>query len=36
MRVVVIGCGAAGASAAVFLKRAGHEVEIFEQAPECR
>jgi 2-polyprenyl-6-methoxyphenol hydroxylase-like FAD-dependent oxidoreductase len=36
MRVAVIGCGAAGAAAAVFLKRAGHEVEIFEQAPECR
>jgi 2-polyprenyl-6-methoxyphenol hydroxylase-like FAD-dependent oxidoreductase len=36
MRVAVIGCGAAGASAAVFLKRAGHEVDVFEQAPECR
>ncbi len=36
MRVAVIGCGAAGASAAVFLKRAGHAVEVFEQAPECR
>jgi 2-polyprenyl-6-methoxyphenol hydroxylase-like FAD-dependent oxidoreductase len=36
MRVVVIGCGAAGASTAVFLKRAGHEVEIYEQAPVCR
>lgn len=36
IRVAVIGCGAAGASAAVFLKRAGHEVEVYEQAPECR
>lgn len=36
MRIAVIGCGAAGASAAVLLKRAGHEIEIFEQAPECR
>ena len=36
LRIAVIGCGAAGASAAVFLKRLGHEVEIFEQAPECR
>jgi len=36
MRVAVIGCGAAGAAAAVFLKRAGHEVTVFEQAPECR
>ncbi len=36
LRVAVIGCGAAGASAAVFLKRASHEVEVFEQAPECR
>ena len=36
MRIAIVGCGAAGASAAVFLKRAGHEIEIFEQAPECR
>ena len=36
MRVAIIGCGAAGASAAVFLKRAGHDVVIFEQAQECR
>ncbi len=36
MRVAVIGCGAAGAAAAVFLKRAGHEVLVFEQAAECR
>jgi len=36
MRVAVIGCGAAGAAAGVLLKRAGHEVTVFEQAPECR
>lgn len=36
MRVAVIGCGAAGASAAVLLKRIGNEVEVFEQATECR
>ena len=36
MRVAVVGCGAAGAAAAIFLKRAGHEVVVFEQAPECR
>lgn len=36
IRAAVIGCGAAGAAAAVFLKRAGHEVVVFEQAPECR
>lgn len=36
MNVAVVGCGAAGAAAAVFLKRAGHEVAVFEQAPECR
>lgn len=34
--MAVIGCGAAGAAAAVFLKRAGHEVTVFEQAPESR
>ena len=36
LRVAVVGCGAAGAAAAVFLKRAGHEVVVFEQAPVCR
>lgn len=36
MNIAVVGCGAAGAAAAVFLKRAGHEVVVFEQAPECR
>lgn len=36
MRIAVIGCGAAGAAAGVFLKRAGHAVTVFEQAPESR
>ncbi len=36
MKIAVIGCGAAGAAAAVFLKRDGHDVLVFEQAPECR
>lgn len=36
MKVAVVGCGAAGAAAAVFLKRDGHDISIFEQAPECR
>ncbi len=36
MNVAVVGCGAAGAASAVFLKRAGHRVIVFEQALECR
>ncbi len=36
MNVAVVGCGAAGAAAAVFLKRARHDVVVYEQAPECR
>ena len=36
MHIAVIGCGAAGSAAAVFLKRAGHAVTVFEQAPESR
>lgn len=36
LNIAVVGCGAAGAAAAVFLKRAGHEVSVFDQAPECR
>ena len=36
MHFAVIGCGAAGAAAGVFLKRVGHAVTVFEQAPECR
>lgn len=36
LRIAIVGCGAAGAAVAVFLKRDGHEVEVFEQAPESR
>lgn len=36
MKVAIIGCGAAGAATAILLKRAGHELRVFEQAPECR
>jgi 2-polyprenyl-6-methoxyphenol hydroxylase-like FAD-dependent oxidoreductase len=34
--VAVIGCGSAGPAAAVLLKRRGHDVVLFERAPECR
>jgi FAD-dependent urate hydroxylase len=36
LRVGVVGCGSAGPAAAVFLKRAGHDVVLFERAPDCR
>lgn len=36
LRVAVVGCGSAGPAAAVLLQRAGHEVVLFERAPECR
>ncbi len=36
LRVAVIGCGSAGPAAATLLKRQGHEVILFERAPECR
>ena len=36
LRIAVVGCGSAGPAAAVLLKRAGHEVILFERAPECR
>lgn len=35
LRVAVVGCGSAGPAAAVLLKRAGHEVVLFERAPVC-
>lgn len=30
-KIAVVGCGAAGAAVAVFLKRAGYEVVVYEQ-----
>lgn len=35
-KIAVIGCGTAGPAAAVLLRRQGHEVTVFERAPECR
>lgn len=34
MRVAIIGCGTAGPAAAALLSEHGHDVEIFERAPE--
>jgi 2-polyprenyl-6-methoxyphenol hydroxylase-like FAD-dependent oxidoreductase len=34
LRVAVIGAGTAGAAAALFLSRAGHDVVVFERVPE--
>ena len=34
--MAVVGCGSAGPAAAVLLRRQGHEVSLFERAPECR
>ncbi len=36
MKIAVIGCGIGGQAAALFLKRQGHEVEIFERFPEAK
>lgn len=36
LRIAIVGCGTAGPAAAVLLKRQGHEVTLFERAPECR
>ncbi|MFD0896073.1 FAD-dependent monooxygenase [Luteolibacter ambystomatis] len=36
LRIAVVGCGSAGPAAATLLERAGHEVVVFERAPECR
>ncbi|MEM7010797.1 MAG: NAD(P)/FAD-dependent oxidoreductase [Verrucomicrobiota bacterium] len=36
LRVAVVGCGTTGPATALLLARLGHEVEIFEQAPECK
>jgi 2-polyprenyl-6-methoxyphenol hydroxylase-like FAD-dependent oxidoreductase len=34
LRIAVVGAGTAGAAAALFLSRAGHEVVVFERVPE--
>lgn len=34
LRVAIIGCGLGGATAALFLQRAGFEVKVYEQAPQ--
>ena len=36
LRIAIVGCGTAGPAAAVLLRRLGHEVVLFERAPECR
>jgi len=36
LRVAVAGCGTAGPAAAILLARQGHEVIVFERAPECK
>lgn len=36
MKIAVIGCGVGGQAAALFLTRAGHQVEIFERFPEAK
>lgn len=36
MRFAVVGCGTAGAAAAILLARDGHEVEVFERVAEPR
>jgi len=34
VNIAVVGCGVAGPAAAIFFKRAGHEVSVFERAPQ--
>lgn len=36
LKVAVVGCGSAGPAAATLLARRGHEVVLFERAPDCR
>ncbi len=36
LKIAVVGCGIAGACSAILLKRQGHDVFLFEQAPELR
>jgi 2-polyprenyl-6-methoxyphenol hydroxylase-like FAD-dependent oxidoreductase len=34
MRIAVVGCGTAGAAAALFLARAGHQITVLERVPD--
>jgi 2-polyprenyl-6-methoxyphenol hydroxylase-like FAD-dependent oxidoreductase len=36
VKIAIIGCGVGGQAAALFLKRAGHDIEIFERFPEAK
>jgi 2-polyprenyl-6-methoxyphenol hydroxylase-like FAD-dependent oxidoreductase len=36
LRIAIVGCGTAGPAAAVLLRRLGHEVVLFERAPDCK
>jgi 2-polyprenyl-6-methoxyphenol hydroxylase-like FAD-dependent oxidoreductase len=36
LRIAIVGCGTAGPAAAVLLRRQGHEVVLFERAPDCK
>lgn len=36
MKIAISGCGIAGAAVAGLLARGGHQVEVFEQAQECK
>ncbi len=36
MKIGISGCGIAGTAAALLLAKAGHQVHVFEQAPECQ
>lgn len=36
LRIAIVGCGTAGPAAAALLSRQGHEVVMFERAPECK
>ena len=36
MKIAIVGCGIAGTTVAFLFAEQGHEVTLFEQAPECR
>lgn len=36
MRIAISGCGITGTAVAFFLAKAGHDVVLFEQAPQCQ